>query len=674
MPFAGFRNFEACVRAQRRKGHSLDAARRICGKIQAVVEGKDVDLGEDEEAVKDALASMVPEEDVDVADPESTLAKVLAQFATPDDEDGEVEISECYITEDGTAISSDQIVKEVLRQCSMRGVDPDRIHREVANTGLMDVAKMVTGSTQSDAELGRPEMDGLQTVKVVEPPYPPELLSSFMEVDETHFRCCRAKMTDAVGRPYTLEPTEAQDGMEWDPTDATDAEKTQIANEKKAIREFIADCNSLIGFDGVLERAGLDHEGVGWAALEVVRSKDMKVRKLSHVPASRVRALRGFKGFVELAGPSKYIYYQPFGEKVVNPRRKDPTSGKPEPYNPREDGELAPTRLEWSMVDRETGEPTRDFAKAANELIWLPRHHPNTIYYGFTDVVPALGHLLANVHIRDFILQFFEHNTVPRYAVIIEGAKLADPVKRVISEYFSTHVKGKAHKTLIVPIPSMRGEVKVRFERLDADVQEASFQDTRKNNRDGIMTAHGVSPAIIGIAEHSELGSGKGLSQAEIYKDRIVTPSQRRWANALNRMFRLGLGVQMVSLKFDPLDIRDTKAEMEVLTGYQKNGDLTPNEVRQKAGLGDPYEEGGDRAFIMTTGGPVFVDEMTEEAGAERAALEDEIAGMKAELTAQRAQAAPGGPGQAPGQPPAPGQGNGQPQPAPAPAGPPARQ
>ena len=52
------------------------------------------------------------------------------------------------------------------------------------------------------------------------------------------------------------------------------------------------------------------------------------------------------------------------------------------------------------------------------------------------------------------MLQFFEHNTVPRYAVVIEGAKLAKDVKDAIMQYFGQHVKGKAHKTLIIPVPA----------------------------------------------------------------------------------------------------------------------------------------------------------------------------------------------------------------------------
>jgi len=40
MPFAGYENFAACVVDQRKKGHSEESARRICGKLQAEAEGE----------------------------------------------------------------------------------------------------------------------------------------------------------------------------------------------------------------------------------------------------------------------------------------------------------------------------------------------------------------------------------------------------------------------------------------------------------------------------------------------------------------------------------------------------------------------------------------------------------------------------------------------------------
>jgi hypothetical protein len=40
MPFAGFKNFAACVAAQKKKGKSDESAKKICGALQKKAEGK----------------------------------------------------------------------------------------------------------------------------------------------------------------------------------------------------------------------------------------------------------------------------------------------------------------------------------------------------------------------------------------------------------------------------------------------------------------------------------------------------------------------------------------------------------------------------------------------------------------------------------------------------------
>jgi capsid portal protein len=690
---------------------------------------------------------MATENETVVLDTENDpIAKALAEairnsFIDPSSSDPVVD--EAFIVgDDDTIISASELLnkaaqegtkwfgerrsvsqKDAIRQDES---DIDDAQRAVPGSSREVISKTAIGTTQQSAELGQAKFAGdLSKIQIVEPPYPPDLLSVFLEVDETHFRCVRTKVTDSVGRDFELVPTVTvvpdevkkkkgpdtkevsgkddippsplqpigpdsayidpassrqllesgqmigqdinapnvggfksfmQKSVEtprediFSPESRSRVVKQSIVDDAtQDVEDFIRDANDVIGFEGVLDRTAMDYEAVGWGAIEVIRSIDMKVRRITHIPATRVRVLKGWRGFVELINydradgtrvqSGRFIYYQPFGSKVVSKKRKHPVTGTPLPYDPELDGELAPANCEWQLTDRFTGLPTSDLTRAANEIIWIPRHHANSIYYGYTDVVPALGWLLSNVHIRDYLLQFFEHNTVPRYAVIIEGAKLAEPVKKLISQYFSTHIKGKAHKTLIIPVPSMRGEVKIRFEKLDADSKEGSFQETKKNNAQAIMCAHGVSPAIIGISEHSELGSGKGLSQAEIYKDRIVSPSQRYWAMKINNLFRFGLGVLLVNIKFSPLDIRDKKSEMEVHTGYLFKGCKTINQIRKEAGIGDPIP-GGDRAFIVLGQTVIFVDELTEAVGTEKQDLMDQVDDLQTQMAIKATNAA----------------------------------
>lgn len=545
----------------------------------------------------------------------------------------DIETSEEFIKELTRVLENAELDEEIIDQVFVIGNDDDTelltpyqlLSRQAAE-GFTEATKSLNsasideqnnlilkgafdGSTQSQEEILQ-TTNGTAKTKIVDPPFPPQVMAAFMEVNETHFRCVRAKVTDAVGRSYILEPTVTLTGDDFDSKKFTQADKEVAKAEILEIKKFILTCNSILSFPDVLDKVATDYEGVGWGAIEVIRSKDFKVRRINHIPANRIRVLEGWKGFVEDRGNGKLTYYQVFGEKVSS-REQDTLVDRLAHYDPDEHGPISEASLRWTGIDKETGEPTTDYNKMANEVIWIPKVHPNTIYYGYSDVFPALGSLFSDVHIRDYTLQFFEHNTVPRYAIVIEGSKMAPDVIDVINKFFTTDIKSKAHKTLIIPIPNKNAEVKLRFEKLDAENKESSFQETRKNNAQAIMVAHGVSPAIIGVHEAASLGSGKGLSQAEIYKDRIVTPSQYKFSSILNKLFRLGLGVRLVSLKFNPLDIRDREQEMKTLTGYLEKGATTINRVIQIAGLGEPIV-GGDVPFVNNNGVITFIEDFKD--------------------------------------------------------------
>lgn len=461
-------------------------------------------------------------------------------------------------------------------------------------------AKSLIDGSNSDQQEHTAGLGLLDNTNYVTPPIEPTLLSYLLKLDEIHLRCCKTKVTDSIGRHYEIRPVNK---------DNSTATPPGFRKSREEILSFIKNCNTLDNFEGILEKSGLDYESIGWACIEVIRSADFKVRKLVHVPAEKIRVKNGRKGYVELQTKGTTVHYQLFGEKVLSRTRKNPFTNSFEFFNPEFDGELSAKNCRWNLIDKETGEPlSRVGPNVANELIFIPKYHPSTSHYGVPDVVPAIPYVVANVYIREYFLQFFENNAVPQYAVIIEGGKLSDDVKTVIKEFFDKEVKKNFHRTLIIPIQGT-GEVRVRFEKLSADEKEGSFQDTKKNNQVSIMTAHGMSPAIIGITENASLGSGKGLSQAENYKNRIVIPSQLRWANEITKIFRLGLGITTAEVVFDPLDIRDVKEEAEVHKTYLECGVETINEYRKATKIGEPVP-GGDRPFIMVGSDIIFVDEL----------------------------------------------------------------
>jgi capsid portal protein len=201
------------------------------------------------------------------------------------------------------------------------------------------------------------------------------------------------------------------------------------------------------------------------------------------------------------------------------------------------------------------------------------------------------------LHIRNYVNQFFEHNAVPRYAVVVTGGVLSDEIKKGLIDYFTTEVKGQAHKTLVLCLPSSpTKEIKIEFKQLDTAHKEADFLETERRNQSNIQVAHGTPPAILGVAEHSELGSGKGLSQAELYKDRIVAPAQYFWQEKLYELTSKGLGITDAYITFSPFDVRDRYMQSQVLTNLLDRGIYNINDALEE--LDKPPVPGGDVNFV----------------------------------------------------------------------------
>ena len=512
------------------------------------------------------------------------------------EDDRGIELSEAYVMRGSQTIDS-AADRRLAKLNNMKSASPAAV-----------LAKNMTGSNQKDAQDATKE---ITFEDIIAPPYEPSVLAKYIDVDHVHFRCVATKVIDTLGGKAELTTI----------TEDIDVDDKDYQKQKKEVFDFITSANDIDGFQGALEKGDMDLESIGWAAFEIVRSMDKKIRYFYHIPASRIRVLRGHRGFVEsyyttygsdveanpYVGDQDEIYYLPFGEKVLSRNRKK-IDGTPERYDPNKDGDIS--NGEWNTKSRYNLTENAPLAKSANEIMFVKKPHPKSIYYGIPDFIPAIAAIRGNLNIRDFFFQYFEHNAVPQYAVIIKGAHLKDDVKEMIQDYFSTHIKGQAHSTLVIPIPaSAGGDVSVTFERLSSEVKEGSFQETKKNNQYDIIVSHGMSPAIIGMVESASLGSGKGTAQTSVYKNRVVIPRQQKWQRVLNNLFKLGLGVTKVGIEFEELDIDDKRELKDILIAYMQDGALNRNEVRKKAKLGPPIE-GGERYSVIRGGIPIYVDEM----------------------------------------------------------------
>ncbi len=242
-------------------------------------------------------------------------------------------------------------------------------------------------------------------------------------------------------------------------------------------------------------------------------------------------------------------------------------------------------------------------------MIHFPRYSPWSPFYGVPSIMPAWNALTAWALLAEYNLQFFANNAVPDYAVILEGewggsgddeSGEAAAVE-MIREYFRTHLKGQAHKTMVLEAPTGG---KVTFQKLTSDqAKEGSFRLLRKDSRDEIIHAHGVPPQIIGIVETGALGGNVGAEQIGQYKDSIVTPGQKRVAAVSDRLIAEAFEAPELSFEFEEYDAEDREANSRVDSAYLDRRVLLPNEVRNTRFPEMEPLDGGDDPLNSTPPG-----------------------------------------------------------------------
>jgi PBSX family phage portal protein len=362
---------------------------------------------------------------------------------------------------------------------------------------------------------------------VREPPYDLEALAGLYETNATHKACVDAKVINIVGLGHRFVATNG----EADPA------------ELQRLEELFAGCNPDMTFTEIMRQVWTDVETLGNGHLEVTRNGAGEVDGFFPMPGTTVRVKVDNQGLVQIR-EGKKRHFKRLGD--AEPRR-----------------------------DPETGE-------LQSEVLHFRKYTPQSSFYGVPDLVAALPAVVGDKAAREYNIDFFEHNAVPRMAVIVEGARVSDEVMGAIRQFMETEIKGKPHKTLVLDVPGEN--VKVRLEPLGQHATEdAAFLDYRKANRDEVMMVHRVPPSKITVVENANLANSR--DQDKTFREQVVRPEQRRIEHRLNQMIREQIGIRDWAFRFVEMDLGEAREEAELARVYASIGAWTVNEVRGRQGL-----------------------------------------------------------------------------------------
>ena len=316
-------------------------------------------------------------------------------------------------------------------------------------------------------------VNGYSLWDIVNPPYDLDNLAILYDQSAIHYAAINARVMNTVGLGFEFTETlKSRRRIEKSQSDPAKLEKTRkgLQDLREELEVLFEEFNIEETLIETMVRVWQDCLTVGNGYLEVGRNNEGKVGYIGHIPATMVRVRRHRDGFVQLSRANKIqaIFFRNFQDLEM----EDPINGDPSP----------------------------------NEIIHFKMYSPNNTYYGIPAAVSAAAAIVGDKFAKEYNIDYFENKAIPRYAIILKGAKLSNKSKAELVNYFRNEVKGRNHGTLVIPLPASIGsDSDIKFEKLEAGVQDASFDKYRKSNRDEILVANRVPAPKVGVYDNANL-------------------------------------------------------------------------------------------------------------------------------------------------------------------------
>jgi PBSX family phage portal protein len=410
------------------------------------------------------------------------------------------------------------------------------------------VKKAMGGTKAWDVE----QINGYELYELALPPYNLDHLVDLSVENDTHYACIVTKATNIVGLGYKWKEKsrikEARQSVE-DDDDKMQKLARKLQRVTDGLDEWLEGLNEDEDFNEILYKVWIDVEATGNGYLEVGRTLGGEIAYVGHIPAHTMRVRKWRDGFIQIV-QDKLTFFRNFGD------RKTPDYFGHDP-NP-------------------------------NEVIHFKKHSPKNAYYGVPDIIAAMSSVAGEKFASEYNLDYFENKAVPRYALIVKGAKLSMQAERRILDYFRKEVKGKHHGTLYIPVPAHMGSnVDVKLEAIENKVQEASFEKYRNGNRESVAMVHRVPKSKLGVG----VGVAAAREDDKTFKTQVCQPEQRRVEKKINRL--VAEKTDMYSFKFEEYDLLDAETRSRIHDRYIRTGVENSNEIRSD--LGYHPRKGGDK-------------------------------------------------------------------------------
>lgn len=472
--------------------------------------------------------------------------------------------------EENLFLSQDPFIKSWDSLKSFKGIDTNfkrRADRSISKSEEISQAYLdranaeATGIGESKTKAINPGTvfhNGYGLFDIITPPYNMYELANFYDTSFANHAAIDTKAENTVGLGYRFDITDATSLQLESAKDeeATARARNRIERAKINMRNWLESLNSDDSFTKTMEKVFIDLEATGNGFIEIGRTASTgEVGYVGHIPSTTVRVRRLNDGFLQIIG-QKVVYFRNFGAINKNNITTDPRP---------------------------------------NEIIHVKSYSPLNTYYGVPDIIAALPSLIGDKLASQYNIDYFENKAVPRYIITLKGATLSEDAEDNLFRFLQTGLKAQSHRTLYIPLPpdTLENKVEFKMEPIENAIQDGSFKEYRKANRDDIFIAHQVPISKIGGAD--EGGLAAALSQDRTFKEQVARPAQNHLEKVISKIIKEKTDV--LELKFNELTLTDEIAQSQILERYVKTQIMLPNEARQIIDL--PQREGGDKPFEL---------------------------------------------------------------------------
>lgn len=508
----------------------------------------------------------------------------------------------------------------------------DSTDRVGVSSSLIGMQKAVDNAADSD-QLDERSV-GITIGQGISPPYDPGRLASLQELNGTHAVCIAKKAHREVGYGFDIVAHSRVDQDE-----ASDEQYETVESfwrSRDTIWKLGPKGTPAATPTELFEKARQDYYGIGWLALEIIYAGfDDQPAGMAYLPAKTVRVKKALDagedeqvaghGYVQKRD-GQTVYFAEAGDRHGEDLRgnADPT------YVDKHTGKVYDSE---EALRSAGGEP-------ANELLYIPNPHPNTLYYGLPTWISEVQTMVADQEARRFNRERLENDLILDVVIIVEGGELSEESRKEVREHIQGMRDSDGPSAWILEAEDLAdkgidvdGDVKIRVEPVaQFGEEDQSFTEYRETNERDIAQVHEVPRQLLG---HQDATNSNTEEAVREFTQEVIKPAQDRFAERLYRIIHqriLDVDDWTIDFVTKGADNQQRETEIAATTVDAVGQAMTVNQALEQFGL-EPRDDSIGEMLLSEIGGGGGLGETFQQAIDER--VDDAVGDLEAEARIQ---------------------------------------